>query len=65
MRHEKLQSNEVAQMRGASGWLTALPLAEEQFVLSKRDSLALRYQWRLKRIPIYVFVQNLSRWPVP
>ena len=54
MSKEQLRCNDVAQMKGASAWLTALPLAEEQFVLSKReffDSLALRYHWRLKRIP--------------
>ena len=54
MSKEQLRCNEVAQMKGASAWLIALPLAEENFVLSKReffDSLALRYHWRLNRIP--------------
>jgi hypothetical protein len=54
MSKEQVRCNDVAQMKGASAWLTALPISEEQFVLSKReffDSLALRYQWRLKRLP--------------
>ena len=54
MTKEQLRCNDIAQMKGASAWLTALPLEDEQFVLSKReffDSLALRYHWRLKRIP--------------
>ena len=54
MSKEELRCNDVAQMKGASAWLTALPIEEEQFVLSKReffDSLCLRYHWRLKRLP--------------
>ena len=36
MSKEQLRCNDVAQMKGASAWLNALPLVEEQFVLSKR-----------------------------
>ena len=39
---------------GASSWLTALPLAELGFHLSKQefwDSLYLRYDWKLKNTP--------------
>ena len=46
--------NEIAQMKGASAWLTALPLKEEGFVLNKReffDGLAFRYCWQMKRLP--------------
>ena len=41
-------------MKGASSWLTSLPLQQEGYVLNKReffDSLALRYRWDLKRLP--------------
>ena len=41
-------------MKGASAWLTALPLKEEGYVLNKRelyDALYLRYRWDLKRLP--------------
>ena len=39
---------------GASSWLTALPLAEQGFHLSKQefwDALHLRYNWKLENIP--------------
>ena len=39
---------------GASSWLTALPLAEQGFHLSKKefwDALHLRYDWKLENIP--------------
>jgi len=38
----------LAQERGASSWLTALPVQEHGFSLHKtafRDALALRYGW--------------------
>ena len=40
--------------KGASIWLTALPLREHGFHLSKgdfRDALALRYGWQLQEVP--------------
>ena len=52
---EKLRSNDLAQMKGASSWLNALPLKEEGYVLNKReffDAVALRYRWQLKRLPL-------------
>lgn len=55
MSKEKLRGNDLAQMKGASNWLTSLPLKEEGFVLNKReffDALALRYRWNVKRLPI-------------
>ena len=56
MTKEQMRGNEVAQLKGASAWLTSLPLKEEGFVLNKReffDALALRYRWPLSRLPQY------------
>ena len=55
MTAEKLRGNDIAQMKGASSWLTALPLKEEGYVLNKReffDAVAIRYAWNIKRLPI-------------
>ena len=55
MTTEEKRANEIAQLKGASSWLTSLPLAEEKFVLNKRefyDALYIRYRWNLKRLPI-------------
>ena len=44
----------LAQEKGASSWLTALPISEFDFTLHKgafRDALCLRYGWQLSRIP--------------
>ena len=52
MSKEQLRANDVAQMKGASAWLTSLPLRDEGFVLNKReffDAISLRYKWDLKR----------------
>ena len=46
MSSEQLRANDIAQMKGSSSWLTALPLKQEGYVLSKRqffDASALRY----------------------
>ena len=45
---------ECASMKGASNWLTTLPLQEENRTLNKsefRDALAIRYGWRPKNLP--------------
>ena len=45
---------DLAQEKGASNWLTALPIDDYGFALHKsgfRDALALRYDWPLKDIP--------------
>ena len=45
----------LAQEKGASSWLTTLPIDEHGFALHKndfRDALALRYGWRPKGMPI-------------
>ena len=47
---------DLAQEKGASSWLTSLPLDEFGFSLSKwafRDALALRYGWQPSNIPNY------------
>ena len=55
MNREQIRANDLAQMKGASAWLNALPLKNEGYMLNKReffDALALRYRWDLKRLPI-------------
>ena len=54
MNKEQLRANDVAQMKGASAWLTALPLKAENYTLTKReffDGLMGRYRWSAKRLP--------------
>ena len=51
---EKLRANDLSRMKGASSWLTILPLKSENFVLNKRefyDALSLRYRWIPKYLP--------------
>ncbi|MCP4460372.1 MAG: hypothetical protein GY816_20470, partial [Cytophagales bacterium] len=50
------RSIEAAKEKGASSWLTALPLKRLGYVLNKqefRDALALRYSWQIQNIPKY------------
>ena len=45
-----------AQQKGASSWLTSLPIAWLGFVLNKqefRDSISLRYNWHIDNVPNY------------
>ena len=45
---------DLAQEKGASSWLTSLPIEEFGFTLHKRaffDALALRYNWQPSRMP--------------
>ena len=54
MTSQQIRANDLAQMKGASSWLTSLPLEDEGFVLNKReffDSIFIRYRWDLKRTP--------------
>ena len=54
MNKNQIRGNDVAQMKGASAWLTSLPIKDENYVLNKReffDSVAMRYRWDLKRLP--------------
>ena len=46
---------ELLSAKGASSWLTALPLKEHGFQLNKqefRDAIALRYGWQLQSVPV-------------
>eukprot|EP00794_Sanderia_malayensis_P019271 gene19271-biopygen16156 len=48
------KANKISQLKGASSWLSSLPLKSENFSLNKRefyDSIRLRYRWRLKFLP--------------
>ena len=52
MNDDQKRANEIAQMRGASNWLTSLPLKSENYFLNKRgDAIRMRYRWPLKCIP--------------
>ena len=47
-------ATDLAREKGASSWLTALPLEEHGFALHKtafRDAIALRYGWPPSQIP--------------
>ena len=51
---EQKLANDISQLKGSSSWLTSLPLAQEGYVLNKReffDAIAIRYRWNLKRLP--------------
>jgi hypothetical protein len=42
-------------MKGASNWLTSLPIREENYVLNKRefyDAIRMRYRWPLELAPL-------------
>lgn len=50
------RSIEEAMEKGASAWLTVLPLQLTGYLLNKqefRDSIALRYGWKIQNIPAY------------
>ena len=59
--HEKLpvqlqRAVKMASEKGASIWLTSLPIADHGFHLSKaafRDALSLRYGWTTLRLPLH------------
>ena len=52
---EKLPCHsEIAQEKGASSWLIALPIKKFGFALHKsefRDAICLRYNWSLDKLP--------------
>ena len=63
MSPEQLRANDLAMLKGASSWLTTLPLKSENYNLNKRefyDSLSLRYRWTPKVPPVYVHVARDS-----
>ena len=50
------KSMDLNMEKGASSWLTVLPLEEHRFALHKqafRDALALRYGWQPSQLPTY------------
>ena len=54
MSPEQLRANDLTMMKGASSWLTILPLKAEDYNLNKRESyysLCLRYRWTPKYLP--------------
>ena len=54
MSPEQLGANDLAKIRGASSWLTTLPLKSGNFDLIKRefyDAHSLRYHWTPKYLP--------------
>ena len=54
MSQAERRQHELHTAKGASSWLTCLPLAEHGFVLNKRDfrdSLAVRFNWPLRELP--------------
>ena len=54
MTKEEIRANDLACMKGASSWLTTIPLKSENFCLNKRefhDAICLRYRWPLKYLP--------------
>ena len=51
---ESLRAIEVSLEKGASSWLTTLPLSDHDYHLTKRefwDSVKLRYSWPLTNLP--------------
>ena len=51
---ESRRSMEVSMEKGASNWLTALPLTDHDYHLTKRefwDAVKLRYSWPLTNLP--------------
>ena len=52
-----LRAMELAQEKGSSSWLSALPLEQYGLTLHKgafRDALALRYGWTPANLPILI-----------
>ena len=52
--HKKQKAMMISAEKGASSWLTTLPIAEHGFALHKgafRDALCLRYGWRPPLLP--------------
>ena len=64
MSKEEIRANDVAQMKGGSSWLNALPLKDEGYTLNKReffDAVALRYRWDIKRLPTLCVCSTKSK----
>ena len=55
MNKVELKANDIAQLPGASIWLSTLPLKDERYMLNKQefvDLIYLRYNWELQKVPI-------------
>ena len=68
MSKEPTRASDLAQLKGSPAWLTALPFADEEYVLRKRelfDAIYMRYRWLLKRLTSFALVGNLSLWTMP
>ena len=51
-----MRLNDIAQEKGASNWLTVLPIIEQNFNLNKQqflDAIRLRYGWTIPNLPTY------------
>ena len=58
----------LATEKGASSWLTVIPLKDMNFILNKRefkDAVHLRYNWHIADTPSFVFAEMLLRWIMP
>ena len=56
MSEEQLRANDLAQQKGSSAWLIALPLPDKGYILTRRELYAaiyLSYRWQLKRLSTY------------
>ncbi len=64
MSKEEIRANDIAQMKGSSAWLNALPLKDEGYSLNKReffDAVTLRYRWDVKRLPNHCVCSSKSK----
>ena len=54
MTQAEKRANEIAMEKGASLWLTTIPLVDKDYHLSKREfwnAISIRYTWPLTRLP--------------
>ena len=59
---------DFAKEKGASTWLTAIPLVEHGFALHKgafQDALALRYGWTPADMPLKCECGKTYQWNMP
>ena len=68
---EQKRLNELNRERGASSWLTTIPISEKRYDLTKQffwDLIRIRYGWTLTRLPsnypiVNVAINLMSRMP--
>ena len=51
---------QLSTEKGVSNWLTTLPIVDYGFELSKqkfRDSISLRYEWEISKLPTIIHVE--------